>query len=78
MQLFAKRQTARGRVIIAQEQTFRLATDDGPTLLLILSVHGKTPSEQVLRFRDAGTPVEVTYEGEPGFDSGAAYSLRPL
>lgn len=69
---------ARGRIIVAQEQTFRLATDGGPTLLLTLSVHGANRPAELVRFRDEGTLVDVVYEGEPGFDSGVAHAVRPI
>lgn len=67
---------ARGRVIIVQEQFFRLRMDDGRTLLLTLGVGASNPPQDLYWLRDNGKPVEVVYQGEPGLESGKALELR--
>lgn len=71
------RQTARGRIAVVQEQTFRLVTAGGP-LHLTLSVHGRPFPWDLARYRDAGTEVEVEYTGVPGTATATAYSVRPV
>lgn len=72
------RQKVRGRIIIVQEQFFRLVTDSGRGLLLTLGVFARSAPEELIRFRDERTVVEVEYEGEPGYASGKAHAVRPL
>ena len=67
----------RGRVAVVQEQRFRLTTDDGRSLLLTLA-HGATADpDDLSRFHDAGTPVEVEYTGEPNLETAVARAVRP-
>jgi hypothetical protein len=70
--------TARGRVVLVQEQTFRLVTPDGKALHLTLSVYGRPFPWGLTRYRDARTEVEVEYEGEPGTTTARAHSVRPV
>lgn len=72
------RQTARGRIAVVQEQTFRLVTADGAPLHLTLSVYGRPFPWDLARYRDAGTEVEVEYAGVPGTATATAHSVRPV
>ncbi len=69
--------TARGKIVLVQEQNFRLATDDGRVLQLTLGVHAWPLPERLARFRDAGTAVAVEYDGEPGTTTATARLIRP-
>ena len=68
--------TATGTILAVQEQRFRLRTPDGRTLLLTL-VRDRLVDD-LARWRDARTPVEVIFEGQPNLVSGVACSVRPL
>lgn len=68
------RQT-RGRIVVVQEQRFRLATDEGVNLLLTLARSASVDQAQLCRFRDLGTPVVVAYRGQPNLASGVALKV---
>ena len=68
--------TARGRITLVQEQRFRLATDAGPSYLLVLAHDASQDAADLHRWLDAGTPVAVEYTGEPGLDSGVAHNIK--
>jgi hypothetical protein len=69
---------ARGRITLVQEQRFRLATDDGPSYLLVLAHDAPLDEADLDRFKRESTPVLVEYSGEPGLDSGVAHSVRQM
>lgn len=69
--------TAKGKIAVVQEQTFRLLTDDGGALHLTLGVYGWPFPQDLARLRDAGTAVEVEYDGEPGTTTATARVIRP-
>jgi hypothetical protein len=68
--------TARGRITLVQEQRFRLATDAGPSYLLVLAHDASQDAADLRRLLEAGTPVAVEYTGEPGLDSGVAHNIK--
>lgn len=70
--------TARGRIVVVQEQAFRLLTDDGRGLHLTLGVYGWPFPQDLARFRDAGTTIEVEYDGEPGTTTATAHVIHPV
>ncbi len=73
-----KKRKLRGRIIVVQEDRFRIAGDSGTGCLLTLSHKAGTNQEDLKRFRDAGTEVDVEYEGEPNLASGVALSVEPF
>jgi hypothetical protein len=71
------RRSARGRILLVQEQRFRLRTDDGNSYLLTLAHDANAGIEDLRRFMQARIPVTVEYGGEPGLASAAAYKVSP-
>lgn len=69
---------ARGKIVIVQEQAFRLLTEDGGALHLTLGVYGWPFPQNLVEFRDAGTVVEVEYDGEPGTTTATARVIRAV
>ena len=70
----AKR-AVKGRILLIQEDRFRIVDDTGRGYLFALS-HDALISERVLRLmHEAQVPVCVRYEGEPNVDSGIAYEV---
>ena len=74
----AQRHTITGSLIVVQEQRFRLLTDRGQGLLLILAPSAPVQTEDLCRWYAAQMPVTVEYIGEPNLTSGVAYQVRPL
>lgn len=64
--------TIAGRIIVVQEMRFRLVTDDGRGFLFTLSKRANVGPTELQRWRAHDTTVRVTYEGQPGLDSGVA------
>jgi hypothetical protein len=62
---------------LVQEQRFRLLTESGQSFLLTLSHAAPIDTDDLCAFLANGTPVSVEFEGEPGFVSGVAHSVRP-
>jgi hypothetical protein len=57
--------TARGLVVLAQEDRFRLQTDDGRSILLTLKPGTNVSMENIESLADAGETVIAEYEGRP-------------
>ncbi len=68
----------KGRIIVVQEDRFRIVEDSGRGYLFTLSHKAGINQEDLERFRDAGTRVDVEYEGEPNLASGIAHTVEPL
>ena len=69
-------QMVTGRIIVIQEERFRLVTDRGRGLLLTLSHQADVTVADLRRWQETGQRVTVYYRGEPNLTSGAAYSLH--
>ncbi len=70
--------TVRGRLLLIQEERFRILGDGGQSYLFTLA-HNATPDISVLeRWHDDDARVIVEYEGEPNLESGVAHSVKPL
>ena len=67
---------ARGHLTHVQEQRFRLATADGPNVLLTLAHDAPLDGADLQRMLDDRADVIVDYEGEPGLSSGLAHAIR--
>jgi hypothetical protein len=59
------RLTAKGLVVLAQEDRFRLQTDDGRSILLTLKPGTNVSMEDIESLANAGETVIAEYEGEP-------------
>ncbi|HYU17317.1 MAG TPA: hypothetical protein VEQ11_01325, partial [Chloroflexota bacterium] len=74
--MFAAMKTASGRITMVQEQRFRLTTDGGQSFLLTVAHDASLDGAELCRLRDGGARVIVDYDGEPGWASGVAHSVR--
>lgn len=69
-------QTVRGRIVMVQEQTFRLLTDEGRVIQLTLGNFAWPAPNHLSRFRDDGTLVAVAFAGEPGTATARATHIQ--
>ena len=67
---------ARGRLVVVQEERFRLRRDDGRVLLLTLAHDATVDILDLERLERTGTLVDVSYEGQPNTESGVAHVVR--
>ncbi len=72
-----KLQTIKGRILLIQEERFRLMAEKGQGYLFTLSHHASSDIEDLEGWREAGRPVIVEYEGKANFQSAVALSVRP-
>lgn len=70
--------TLQGYLLMVQESRFRLATAGGRVWLFSLSHTASVDETDLLELYEAGVPVTIEYQGEPGFDSGIVLAMRPL
>ncbi len=68
--------TATGRVVVVQEERFRLKTDDGAVLLLTLKHDAAGDAVDFEHDVETAAHVAVGYEGEPNLESGVAHWVR--
>lgn len=67
-----------GRIIVVQEERFRLTTDDGRSFLFVLDRKSPVHISAVRRLQKAHTEVRVKYSGEPNTGSGIAHLVQPV
>ncbi len=72
-----KSQHVKGRILVIQEERFRLLAERGQSLLFTLAHNASPDISEIERWRDADIPVVVEFEGEPNLESGVARSVRP-
>ncbi len=77
MSASSKRQLS-GRIILVQEDRFRMVANSGEGYLFTLSHKSGIDQEDLERFRDADAEVLIEYEGEPNLASGVAHLVQPL
>ena len=70
------RKTVKGRIILLQEERFRMKDRQGRSFLLDLSHSLALSAEELSAWIREGSELVVTYEGEPETDTGIAYSIR--
>ena len=70
--------SARGHILLVQEQRFRLETDAGRSFLLTLGEAASVEPTQLDRWREQHKQVAVEYVGSPGLASGIAHSVRAV
>ncbi len=68
----------RGRVILVQEDRFRVVGNAGKGYLFTLSNKAGINQEDLERFRDANVEVVIEYEGEPNLVNGIARLVEPV
>jgi len=73
-----KYQKMAGRIIIVQEERFRLLNNTGQGFLFSLSHAARITQQDLQRWHAADTPVTVHYQGEPNLASGIAHEIEPL
>ncbi len=74
----SSRRQLRGRIILVQEDRFRMVANSGGGYLFTLSLKSGIDQQDLERFRDADAEVLLEYEGEPNLASGVAHSVEPL
>jgi hypothetical protein len=67
-----------GRILIVQEDRFRVIAADGRGYLLALSHSARIRMADLRRYQQAGTRIQVEYEGSPNLADGIAYKLAPF
>ncbi len=70
--------TVKGRILLIQEERFRVLGERGQSYLFTLARNGSPDITILERWHEADVPVQVEYEGEPNLESGVAYSVKPL
>lgn len=68
----------RGRIILIQEDRFRLVDMTGRGYLFSLSHSTYTNPADLRRWHDADLEVMVEYKGEPNLATGIAHKVDPL
>jgi hypothetical protein len=66
-----------GRIIVVQENRFRLVGDNGRSYLFALHHAGDPQIEDLQRWQQDGTRLMVEYTGEPNIATGVAHSVSP-
>ncbi len=69
---------ATGRILMVQEERFRLMTDAGDTLLLTVPTFARFGPADLKRWRAQNAHVRVTYAGAPNLVSGVARSIKEM
>jgi urease accessory protein UreE len=65
-----------GRIVIVQEQRFRLVANNGRGFLFTLPHNSSVTSDDLLRFRDKSQRLLVEYDGESNTISAVAAKIR--
>jgi hypothetical protein len=66
-----------GIITVVQEGRFRLASEDGRSLLLTLAAAAPHEPQDVQALQAEGVRVGVVHEDAPGRASGVAHEIRP-
>lgn len=67
----------KGRILLIQEDRFRLVGEKGQEFLFTLSHKASCTADDLELWHKENRPVLVEYEGEPDFESAVAHSVRP-
>ncbi len=70
----AKGKSIEGRIILVQEERFRMVDSDGRSFLFDLSHSAPATSEDLKRWSRAKAWLRVEYEGEPEMESGVVHN----
>ncbi len=71
------RSKLKGRIILVQEDRFRVVEEKGRGYLFTLSRKSGIGQEELQRYLKAGATVILEYEGEPNMASGIALTVEP-
>ncbi len=71
-----KKKSVTGRIILFQEERFRMIDDAGRSFLFDLSHKVPVTNEDLKKWIKAGARLAVTYEGEPETETGVARSIK--
>ncbi len=74
--IMSGKKQVRGRIILFQEERIRLVDDQGRSFLLDLSNKLPVTSEKLRDWINAGTKLDVSYEGDPETETGIARSIK--
>ncbi len=74
----SQRRHLTGRIILVQEDRFRIVDGTGRGYLLGISYKAGLGQEDLERFHEADAQVRVEYTGEPNLASGIAHNIEPL
>jgi hypothetical protein len=67
-----------GRIILVQEERFRMVDSRGRSFLFDLSHRAPVTNEDLISWSKAKTWLVVEYEGEPEMESGIAHSVKAV
>jgi hypothetical protein len=67
-----------GRILLVQEDRFRVVAADGRGYLLTLSHSARISMADLRRHQQAGTRIRLEYEGSPNLVDGMAYTMEPF
>ncbi len=70
-------QSVKGRILLIQEERFRLLAERGQSLLFTLAHNASPDVSELEKWHQADIPVLVEFEGEPGLESCVAHTVRP-
>ena len=68
----------RGRIIVVQEDRFRLVSASGKGYLLTLSHRAKVSEQDLQDWHKADCQVMVEYQGEPNLATGMVQNVKPF
>lgn len=71
-----KQKKIKGRIILFQEERFRIVDDQEKSFLFDLSHKVPVTSEDLSNWIKAKTPITVSFEGEAETGSGVAHSIK--
>lgn len=71
-----KKNQVTGRIILFQEERFRLVDDQGRSFLFDLSHRLPVTQEELSAWIRSRAVIAVSYEGEPETETGVAVALK--
>ena len=70
-----KGKSIEGRIILVQEERFRMVDSEGHSFLFDLSHRAPVTSDDLRAWSRAKARLRVEYEGEPEMESGIAHNI---
>ena len=67
-----------GRILLVQEERFRILSESGRSYLFGLAHNASVASEDIVHWHNINAHVIVEYEGEPNLEDGIAHSVKPF
>ncbi|HEX8949907.1 MAG TPA: hypothetical protein VF790_13140 [Dissulfurispiraceae bacterium] len=72
----AKKKQIRGRIILFQEERFRIVDGQGRSFLFDLAHDVPITRDDLTNWMEDKTWLDIFYEGEPGTESAVVHSIR--